>query len=1145
MDNTQDRPRIEASYCSAVYAALQWDDFDAFGFSVERYPRRELFYPFRMDSGSYALKRYEEVLERLQVNDYAQRLPGAPEDYLRDHGAGPANRLPERGTPGTPPADGADPQALAARIRAAVDRGLRAQRGAPGLPAGGEAPWAQVLGGSIRARIRARQGQDRQEAVALGQSIRSRLRGEPPPRETPRDGTRNAPKIDQQIPARPAGEQENAAKKWREQVDPEDFAERDAELVGVPIIEQEGRHSLAVILANAGLGKTTLLKRIALFYSAYGAGDPLDAELARAYRLPERPLVPILVTCRELQQLPEDFEGMLRGRIGQVLDQAPGAPFDSAQVEAWLPGLWERALLLIDGLDELPDELRGGFVEQLAAFLRAHPCRVLATSRVAGLYNAAAQLRRMGCHFRSLLPLSMAEARDYAQLWIRRTQEPGRQEALLAWLEELADPRYAYLQEMMRTPLELIIVLHRLAENEIFVNRYQLFSDLMRELFTRHTWGHAAKAHRFKDTMTLLGYVAYGMLARDRLYLTQPELMEILAQTRRESFNTAFPQQERSQLAFLESLISNVGVMEQSVGGGVHIYSFQIRIFQEYLAAYACCNLKIEGRDRPDPTAALSAHLNDTRWARIVSFALAALKDNSADAELNRLIQAIVDAAGETDFPATLLEAEMMLPRAQVQRLCQRYFGAGRSGIEQMRLLQLCMRTRSDGAFMHVLRQQYLADPSVYRQAYVYASLLWHAAGGKDLLGEALSRLGAEQPLQRAAGAWMTVLLCGIHTRGSYREFREGLSLPERADRALLERLRELALAEAEPVYIQALAELDLAGRIAPEDRRAAWDGRYVDILRAALSAQLHRLPEALGLLDQPARANPAQELTDMGIVLGMLPLQLLTAHPVAKNPSLAGVLGEALDGRVQDNRYDQIPLAVACAQFDPDPDALSKRIVQVCGGTLQDRARGAAAAGERYALQYARLMDQLRLCGGDLPADREPQDWNQSLELSAAEDPALARYLAGDVPGSVRMYWARVQSDPHDCVAKDNLAYILRRETLDPDTRALLGEVRVEALLEQGLEQGRPHARLNLALWTLAQGDAAAARQALAALEMRDWEELMPWWRDHLWREQGDPEGALVCLLAQARGCPVGLDEEVLRAAVAGHPGRALLGMG
>ncbi|MGI6201235.1 MAG: hypothetical protein ACOYJA_10725, partial [Christensenellales bacterium] len=228
--------------------------------------------------------------------------------------------------------------------------------------------------------------------------------------------------------------------------------------------------------------------------------------------------------------------------------------------------------------------------------------------------------------------------------------------------------------------------------------------------------------------------------------------------------------------------------------------------------------------------------------------------------------------------------------------------------------------------------------------------------------------------------------------------------------------------------------------------------------------------------------------------------------------------------------------------QFDPDPAALSAALTEVCGATPQERARQAdAVSAERYTRQYARLMAYQRRSGRSLFADEEALYWNRPSDLRSSADPALERYLQGDISGSARMYWARIRRNPHDCVAKDNLAYILRRETLDPETRALLGEVRLEALLAEGLAQGRAHARLNRALWALAQGDAPAARAQLAALSRADWAALMPWWRDRLWRGRGDPEGALVCLLALARGYPADQDPEALRAAAAAYPLQAL----
>ncbi len=133
----------------------------------------------------------------------------------------------------------------------------------------------------------------------------------------------------------------------------------------IPVGEFLGSHSRFSLLAKPGGGKSTLLKRLAIAYAAP------ERRAATDDRLPERDWLPLFLRCRELRD-------RAHRPIRELLDDLPqhaGMNGDEAAMfrdqidEALRSG---RALLLVDGLDEISDEgARTTFAGHLA---RSWPC---------------------------------------------------------------------------------------------------------------------------------------------------------------------------------------------------------------------------------------------------------------------------------------------------------------------------------------------------------------------------------------------------------------------------------------------------------------------------------------------------------------------------------------------------------------------------------------------------------------------------------------------------------------------------------------------------------------------------------------------------------------------------------------------------
>lgn len=142
-----------------------------------------------------------------------------------------------------------------------------------------------------------------------------------------------------------------------------------------------------VILGDPGSGKTTLLQFLALIYARGPAAVAtyLGITDAEAERLP---IMAPLASYDDL--LTEEPKLTVEEFLARYYDRRRAAPgLGPVFAEAIRTG---RALILLDGLDEVVDESRRKFVaEQSSAFLRtamAHGNRVLLTSRIYGYRDA-------------------------------------------------------------------------------------------------------------------------------------------------------------------------------------------------------------------------------------------------------------------------------------------------------------------------------------------------------------------------------------------------------------------------------------------------------------------------------------------------------------------------------------------------------------------------------------------------------------------------------------------------------------------------------------------------------------------------------------------------------------------------------------
>ncbi|MFF7969050.1 NACHT domain-containing protein [Streptomyces sp. NPDC007903] len=358
--------------------------------------------------------------------------------------------------------------------------------------------------------------------------------------------------------------------------DMSDWENSGGEGAGMRVEAALGGPSRVLLRGEAGSGKTTLLRWLAVT-AARGA---FTGELAEW-----NGLTPVFVKLREYsgRALPAP-EAMLDSVAGQITGVMPKAWVERQLADG-------RALLLIDGVDELLDAERRGVREWLRKLLAAYPeVRMVVTSRPAAA--GADWLRRekfTALHLDRMTPPDLAA---FVRQWHQAVRELG--EELPCPVEEL--PRYEqsllnslkdrpHLQSLAGTPLlaAMLCAMHLNRGSQLPRDRMELYRNAL------HTLVHERDADRnvpsavdsglsLGDKVVLLRDLAWRLSDNNR---SEIALDQAAVHVGRKLAGMRHLD-EADGRAVLESLRARSGILRSPTMGRL---DFVHRTFQEYLAA--------------------------------------------------------------------------------------------------------------------------------------------------------------------------------------------------------------------------------------------------------------------------------------------------------------------------------------------------------------------------------------------------------------------------------------------------------------------------------------------------------------------------------------------------------------------------------
>jgi hypothetical protein len=352
--------------------------------------------------------------------------------------------------------------------------------------------------------------------------------------------------------------------------------------------KQEGmvfanREKYLMVFGEPGIGKSTFLRKVGL-EAMKGNNEKYQHNLT-----------PVLLELKHFKEEQIDIQGLIQKEFDNC---------DFPNVEKAIPDKLKKGelLILLDGLDEVPDANTNNVITTIENFVDQHNKNRFIISC------------RMGVrpHFRQFTDIEIVEFDDqqietFIKHWFRDERETAQE----CW-QLLQQPEYASAKELGQTPLLLTFLCLVYDENQAFpTNRSRLYGDALRILL-KHWAADNRLSHRqqiyenlsIENEEILLSEIAYFYFSEDRLFYNQGELTDQIKTFLMDSLNAPHYLDGEQILKTIEK---EQGIFVERARGE---YSFSHLTLQEYLTAKYIVDNNLVGQ-------VVKAHLTERRWREV------------------------------------------------------------------------------------------------------------------------------------------------------------------------------------------------------------------------------------------------------------------------------------------------------------------------------------------------------------------------------------------------------------------------------------------------------------------------------------------------------------------------------------------------
>jgi len=341
-----------------------------------------------------------------------------------------------------------------------------------------------------------------------------------------------------------------------------------------------------IVRGDSGAGKSTLLQWIAITAAARQFVPPLAAWNAS---------VPFFIRLRALQAPglppPEEFPALIAKSVAGTM------PKGWAHTQLRLG----RAVVLIDGVDEVPQAQRPALLEALDQLVSAYPlARYIVSSRPAAVSERdwpewQAWAQRLEFAEATIQSLSRAGIDQLIDHWhqayadgCHSVEERAEALGLPANLKRLLDERAA-LRRLASSPLlcAMICALHLWRRRQLPAERIKLYEECVEMMLERRDKGREVKQGAeypellYGQKLSLIRDFAYRMMRGGESDIGAEEAAEAFAAHQADRLSLGY---ELSGEKILKLFVERSGLLREVVPGRI---DFAHRTFQEYLAARA------------------------------------------------------------------------------------------------------------------------------------------------------------------------------------------------------------------------------------------------------------------------------------------------------------------------------------------------------------------------------------------------------------------------------------------------------------------------------------------------------------------------------------------------------------------------------
>ncbi len=293
--------------------------------------------------------------------------------------------------------------------------------------------------------------------------------------------------------------------------------EEESRPVQVPWEKAKMEHQRMIVLADPGMGKSTLLKM-----EAVSQARQERQKLGQSQAI-DRVVFPLFLRLSELQETNAE----IIDAIPQLIQRDYRKHW--REIEPFLRKKLElgQCLLLLDALDEVPKEARNRLRDKLDRFARSYPCPLIVTSRIVGYGEGfVADAKEV-----EIVPFNQRQLQRYIKTWFVNAARHIQDETVSAsrLIGELQ--RKPQIQGLAQNPLllSLICSLYQVKELTLPTRRVQLYQKAVEYMLKE--WRHNREQQsdgKIQAKLRFLETLAYGFSCQGQEIFTADELYEAI-----------------------------------------------------------------------------------------------------------------------------------------------------------------------------------------------------------------------------------------------------------------------------------------------------------------------------------------------------------------------------------------------------------------------------------------------------------------------------------------------------------------------------------------------------------------------------------------------------------------------------------------